>query len=98
MPCTVLSELQGQPIRLWDAVSGSLRASYRAYDEADEITAAHSLAFTPDGSKLLAGYGKCLRLFDVGRPGRDCSRIHTHRKKQEGSIPGEWGRVDSMLW
>lgn len=52
------------------------------------MTAAYSLAFSPDGSKLLAGYGKSMRLFDVGRPGRDCSRIQTHKKKQEGSIPG----------
>jgi hypothetical protein len=66
-----------------------LRASYRGYDEADEVTAAYSLAFSPDGSRVLAGYSKCIRVFDVGRPGRDCSRIVTHKKKQEGSIPGE---------
>lgn len=83
--------LQGQPIRLWDACNGSLRASYRGYDDADEVTAAYSLTFSPDGSRLLAGYGKCLRLFDVARPGRDCSKLMTHRKKQDGSIPGETG-------
>lgn len=82
--------LQGQPIRLWDACSGALRASYRGYDEADEVTAAFSIAFSPDGGLLLAGYSKALRVFDVGRPGRDCRRIQTHRKKQEGSIPGWW--------
>jgi hypothetical protein len=66
-----------------------LRACYRGYDEADEVTAAYSLAFSFDGSKVLAGYSKCIRVFDVGRPGRDCSRIVTHKKKQEASIPGE---------
>ena len=75
-------------MRLWDACSGALRASYRGYDEADEVTAAYSLAFSPDGARLLGGYNKCIRVFDVSRPGRDCSRINTHKKKQEGSIPG----------
>jgi hypothetical protein len=75
-------------MRLWDACSGTLRASYRGYDEADEVTAAYSLAFSPDSSLLLGGYSKCIRVFNVGRPGRACSRIQTHKKKQEGSIPG----------
>jgi hypothetical protein len=75
-------------MRLWDACTGALRGSYRGYNEADEVTAAHSLAFSTDGSLLVGGYGKCLRVFHVSRPGRDCSRIQTHKKKQEGSIPG----------
>lgn len=86
---TTLHRLQGQPIKLWDACSGQLRASYRAYDDADEITAAASVTFSPDGSKLLAGYNKALRAFDVARPGRECRKIATYRKRQEGSMAGE---------
>jgi hypothetical protein len=41
-----------------DAVSGSLKGSYRAYDHLDEITTAYSIAFTPDGDKLFCGYNK----------------------------------------
>jgi len=86
-------------MRLWDACSGVLRASYRGYDEADEVTAAYSLAFSTDGGLLLGGYSKCIRLFHVGRPGRDCSRITTHKKKQEGSIPGDmWHRSQCVVW
>jgi hypothetical protein len=72
-----------------------LRASYRGYDDADEVTAAYSLAFSPDGARLVAGYSRCLRVFDVAKPGRDCARLMTHRKKQEGSIPGEVKRRGS---
>lgn len=86
--CCFASTSRGQPMHLWDACTGALRGSYRGYDEADEVTAAHSLAFSTDGSLLVGGYGKCLRVFHVSRPGRDCSRIQTHTKKQEGSIPG----------
>jgi WD40 repeat protein len=81
--------LQGQPVKIWDACTGQLRASYRAYDDADEITAAASVAFSPDGSQLVAGYNKALRVFDVTRPGRECRKIATYRKRQEGSMAGE---------
>ncbi|MCH97515.1 telomerase Cajal body protein 1-like, partial [Trifolium medium] len=38
------------PIHLWDATSGQLRCTYRAYDAMDEITAAFSVAFNPAGT------------------------------------------------
>jgi WD40 repeat protein len=90
--------LQGQPIKIWDACTGHLRASYRAYDDADEITAAASVAFSPDGSKLVAGYNKALRVFDVSRPGRECRRISTYKKRQEGSVAGGWQNVCDLVW
>ncbi|KAF8062083.1 APY2 [Scenedesmus sp. PABB004] len=86
--CCFASTARGQPIKVWDACGGGLRASYRAYDAADEITAATSLAFSPDGAALVGGYLKALRVFDVARPGRDCATIPTYRKRQEGSISG----------
>jgi len=84
--CTVC--MQGQPIKMWDACSGDLRATYRAYDDADEITAAASLAFSPDGTLLFAGYNKTMRVFNVARPGRDCRKIATYKKRQEGCMKG----------
>ena len=44
--------------------------TYRPYDHLDEIAAAYSVAFTPDGSRILAGFKDCVRVFDVTRPGR----------------------------
>ncbi|CAL5213439.1 unnamed protein product [Lathyrus oleraceus] len=73
------------PIHLWDATSGQLRCTYRAYDAMDEITAAFSVAFNPAGTKIFAGYNKCIRIFDLHRPGRDFALHSTVKKdKKEG--------------
>ncbi|MQL80128.1 hypothetical protein Taro_012544 [Colocasia esculenta] len=69
--CVFATTTRDHPIHLWDASSGHLRGTYRAYDAVDEITAALSVAFNASGTKLFAGYNKCLRVFDVHRPGRD---------------------------
>ncbi|AES90430.2 telomerase Cajal body protein 1 isoform X2 [Medicago truncatula] len=72
------------PIHLWDATSGQLRCTYRAYDAMDEITAAFSVAFNPSGTKIFAGYNKCIRMFDLHRPGRDFKLHSTVKDKKEG--------------
>ncbi|KAK2383095.1 guanine nucleotide-binding protein subunit beta-1 [Trifolium repens] len=72
------------PIHLWDATSGQLRCTYRAYDAMDEITAAFSVAFNPAGTKIFAGYNKCIRMFDLHRPGRDFKLHSTVKDKKEG--------------
>ncbi len=54
------------------------------------MTAAYSLAFDADGTRLYCGFNRCIRAFDVARPGRDYRTISTYQKKQEGQ-PGEHG-------
>lgn len=54
--------------------AGELRCSYRAYDDMDEVTAAHSLAFSPDGHRLFCGFNRAVREFRVDRPGRWAAR------------------------
>eukprot|EP00983_Pelagomonas_calceolata_P021558 675143-Pelagomonas_calceolata.AAC.4 len=44
--------MQAHPVHLWDACTGELRATYRGYNEVDEVAAAYSLAFTPDGAQV----------------------------------------------
>lgn len=46
---------QAHPIHLWDAMNGDLRATYRGFNDVDEVTAAFSLAFAPDGAKVSVG-------------------------------------------
>lgn len=60
---------------------------YRAYDAADEVTAAFSLAIDPSGSHIWAGYNKAIRVFDLTRPGREYHTITTAQKGQDG-LPG----------
>ncbi|KAK9152163.1 hypothetical protein Syun_010472 [Stephania yunnanensis] len=78
------STTRDHPIHLWDATSGQLRCTYRAYDSMDEITAALSIAFNPTGSKLFAGYNKSIRVFDLHRPGRDFEQYSTIQGNKEG--------------
>ena len=53
--CCFLTSTRHRPVHLWDAVTGELRATYRAYDHLDEIVAAHCVAVEPDGAKLFLG-------------------------------------------
>ncbi|KAI6704949.1 hypothetical protein NL676_007911 [Syzygium grande] len=74
--CVFASTTRDHPIHVWDATTLQLRCTYRAYDAVDEITAAFSIAFNLAGNKILAGYNKSIRVFDVHRPGRD-SEMHS---------------------
>ncbi|XP_047028287.1 telomerase Cajal body protein 1 homolog [Helicoverpa zea] len=69
--CCWLTTRQNAPIQMWDAFDGSLRCSYRGFNAVDQMEPAISVTFTKDGSKIIAGYKKYLRTFDVDRPGRD---------------------------
>ncbi|GFZ06256.1 transducin/WD40 repeat-like superfamily protein [Actinidia rufa] len=82
--CVFASTTRDHPIHLWDATSGELRCTYRAYDAMDEITAAFSIGFNPSGTKILAGYNKSLRVFDIHRPGRDFQHHSTVQGNKEG--------------
>lgn len=53
--CVYVSTSRDHPLHLWDAFTGSLRATYRAYDHLDEVVAANSVCFNPGGNKLFAG-------------------------------------------
>ncbi|XP_032940144.1 telomerase Cajal body protein 1, partial [Catharus ustulatus] len=68
--CLVASSSRDNPVHLWDAFDGTLRGSFRAHNHLDEPVAPHSLAFTPDGSRLLGGFDGAVREFPTERPGR----------------------------
>ncbi|XP_008854012.2 telomerase Cajal body protein 1 isoform X2 [Nannospalax galili] len=78
----VASSSRENPIHIWDAFTGELRASFRAYNHLDELTAAHSLCFSPDGSQLFCGFNRTVRVFSTSRPGRECEVRTTFAKKQ----------------
>uniref|UniRef100_A0A8D8U321 WD repeat-containing protein 79 n=1 Tax=Cacopsylla melanoneura TaxID=428564 RepID=A0A8D8U321_9HEMI len=60
------------PIHLWDSVGGEIKATYRPYNQVDEVTHAYSLAFSPDGSKIHAGLLSEVKIFSTDIPGRQC--------------------------
>ncbi|XP_071964973.1 telomerase Cajal body protein 1-like [Antedon mediterranea] len=73
----LVSTSRDHPIHLWDAFTGELRCTYRPYNHLDEVTSALSVAFSPDGSKLYAGFKKMIRVFYTDRPGRECEERPT---------------------
>ena len=53
--CCFASTAKDQPVHLWDAFDGSLRASYIYLNSVQEVQAAHSICFSPGGGQLLCG-------------------------------------------
>lgn len=82
--CVFAASSRAHPVHLWDAMTGQLRCTYRAYDSMDEITAANSVAFNSFGTKLFCGYKKKIRIFDVSRPGKECTEHSTLTSKRDG--------------
>ncbi|KAK2862748.1 hypothetical protein Q5P01_002281 [Channa striata] len=80
--CFLASSSRDNPVHIWDAFYGEVRASFRPYNHLDELTAAHSLCFSPDGTQLYCGFDKTVRVFYTERPGRDCEERPTVVKKQ----------------
>ncbi|KAM9718179.1 telomerase Cajal body protein 1 [Menidia menidia] len=80
--CFLASSSRDNPVHVWDAFYGEVRASFRPYNHLDELTAAHSLCFSPDGAQLYCGFDKTVRVFYTDRPGRDCEERPTVVKKQ----------------
>lgn len=74
---SIASCSRDNPVHIWDAFSGNLRATFRPYNHLDELTAPHSLCFTPDGLQLYCGFDKAVRVFYTDRPGRDCQQRPT---------------------
>lgn len=50
-----MSTSRDHPLHMWDAFTGELRATYRAYDHLDEVVAANSVCFNTAGDKIFAG-------------------------------------------
>lgn len=73
--CSWLATRQNEPIQLWDAYYGDLRCSYRGYNAVDEVESALSVTFSNDGSEVIGGYKKNLKVFKTDVPGRKYNEI-----------------------
>ncbi|XP_076363186.1 telomerase Cajal body protein 1 homolog isoform X2 [Tachypleus tridentatus] len=91
--CCFVTTGRDNPIHMWDAFTGELRCTYRAFDHLDELSSAHSLAFDLDGQRLFCGFNKMIRVFDIGQPGRNCEHRPTNEKKQ-----GQAGIISCMAF
>ena len=93
--CVFASTSRNAPIHLFDAYTGAIRASYRAYDHYDELAPALSVAFNIEGSRLYAGFPRMIRIFDVGRPGKPIEERKTCLKRR-GSTDGQKGLLSCI--
>jgi len=71
---------------LFDAYTGSVRCSYRAYDAVDAIESAYSVTFSPDGQRVVAGYNRYIKVFHTDIAGRDYDtfRLGKSRYSKDG--------------
>ncbi|KAF6768042.1 Telomerase Cajal body protein 1 [Paragonimus kellicotti] len=85
--CCFASTLRRNPIRLWDAFTGTVRATYRPINHMGELISAYSITFSSDGLRLYAGFNRFIHVFDVSRPGSDSTRRPKLGKKSfQGGI------------
>ncbi|KAK0159512.1 hypothetical protein PV327_011000 [Microctonus hyperodae] len=73
--CYFLCTSQETPVHLWNAFTGELSATYRAYNQVDEVEAAISIQFVNSGNTIWTGFNGALRSFDFNRPGRQVNDI-----------------------
>lgn len=77
--CFWISSSQNEPIKMFDAFTGSYKCSFRAYDNVDELEAALSVCFSGDGQCIYGGYKKSIKIFTTTVPGRDYDIIPTRQ-------------------
>ncbi|XP_070539017.1 telomerase Cajal body protein 1-like [Ptychodera flava] len=80
--CLFVSSSRDHPVQMWDAFTGQLKCTYRAFNHLDEMTTPHCVAFSLNGKKLYCGFDKNIKVFDTNRPGRECEQRPTHAKKK----------------
>ncbi|XP_062566366.1 telomerase Cajal body protein 1-like [Saccostrea cucullata] len=91
-PSFFLTTSKDNPIHNWDANTGELISSYRAYNQMDELSAAYSLCYSLDGRKIYCGFNKMIRVFDTDRPGRECQSRPTY----VGKVGGQCGIISCL--
>jgi WD40 repeat protein len=87
-----------QPVHLYDAYTGLVRATYRPYNALDEMESPTTLCFANNGQHLVTGgfrTDRMLQVFDLNRPGRDASSIMKLGKTRR-SKDGQKGLVSAL--
>eukprot|EP00934_Nitzschia_sp_Nitz4_P002358 Nitzschia sp. Nitz4//scaffold12_size214221//188803//190141//NITZ4_001533-RA/size214221-augustus-gene-0.37-mRNA-1//-1//CDS//3329535119//2358//frame0 len=88
--CCFVGAARDQPVRLFDAYTGQIRASYRPYNALDEMESPTTVCFVNNGQQVLMGgfrTDRMLHIFDLNRPGRDSSvvlKLGKTRRSKDG--------------
>lgn len=73
--CVFVTTCGRDSIRLIDAYTGLTRATYRSFDHLERLAVAHSVSFSPDGSRIYAGYKGMIRMYWTAVPGTSCDEV-----------------------
>lgn len=96
--CCFLGTSRGQPVHLYDAYNGQIRATYCPLNvERDETDSPLTVKFSPNGSHLVCGgfqTDRFLSIFDTNRPGK--SGMVRKLGKTKRSSDGQKGLVSSV--
>lgn len=79
---------RGRPLQLWDAINGTLRASYRAYNHLEQICTPNALCFSSDASSVIAGFFDAIRIFPLDMPGTTSSYYSTTDQEEGLRLTG----------
>ncbi|KIY48796.1 WD40 repeat-like protein [Fistulina hepatica ATCC 64428] len=76
------------PVKLLDATTGRLRASYKIVDHRERQIAPHSLSFNLSTTRLYCGFEDAIEVFDVNKPGEGTRLATTPSKKSKDGLRG----------
>ncbi|KAJ8296005.1 Telomerase Cajal body protein 1 [Rhodotorula toruloides] len=88
--------VKDHPVHLLDGNDRRVRASYPTIDHTERFVAPHSMAFSPDGSRLCCGFENAIEIFDVSQPGAEGYRLHTTPTRS--SRQGQKGIISSLAF
>jgi hypothetical protein len=95
--CCFLAAARNQPVQLFDAYTGAVRACYRPINALDELESATVAQFHPNGQKIAAaGFrtDRTIHIFETAIPGRDSTILRLGKTRR--STDGQKGLVSSI--
>jgi len=88
LTCCFASSSKDEPVHLWDALTGKLKASYLSFSDKEVLQSAQSISISLDGTQMLCGYKGEVNNFYIDHPGTESVKFKTKKKKCSYSQPG----------
>lgn len=85
--CFVAS-VRESPVKLLDASTGRLRASYKIVDHRERQIAPHSMSFNGSADRLYCGFEDAIEVFDLNNPGEGTRLATTPSRKSRDGLKG----------
>jgi WD40 repeat protein len=93
----LLGAFSDQPVHLYDAYTGDVRATYRSFNALDEMESPAVVEFSDDGQKILcSGFrtDRTIHIFETAIPGRESTILRLGKTRR--SSDGQKGLVSAV--